>query len=615
MDNIFKTGGQVSGDSFIGRKKFVSNIRRLFLETKTGVAQSIVGLTRMGKTSAVKNSFLNELPDNVLYVYEDLGEWSNYNELWQDICLNLKDKLDDKGIDCRNIEDCLLSMESENIPWIKMIRNVKKIFGYLAESGLKVVLVLDEFDNARELFEETRHFELFRTIFSDGRYNVSAITVSRRNLYTIEGSTYQSSTFHGVLDVVPFKGFDDADMEEYFDVFGKNGVSLSEEQKNKIVYYAGNVPYLLSILGHYILNAAASNEDIDIDEIFLSKCKSINDYYRDCIEHLKRDDDLKRIIPFVIGPNVGVTKNDKDELFNLGYFRDVNGNLIVISEYFRDFLSANILQVDIWDNIISLEKALKQLIERELTRVVKHYSAGGTNINEIFKGIMEKTPGIEQDAILRYDKFILNNKKVFNIDSSYLDVMSMNDAVKIIKECWSDIFSAYFKNDLYSEWETKLNKCARARNPVAHGHEEYLSELDKQEVDTYCKQIFDMFADTVKEISPEQDSFMEAARKFTVEIPEVSFIAPTERLVGRVVDMRITGIGGASGSGKKNLKGVIDGKYAAFIPKNHLTGVIDLRAKLNHSVRVKIEKIVEDRYETSPVSTSELNSSCPKNKT
>lgn len=598
MDNYFQIGGQVSGKSFIGRKKFISDIRTEFIENNMRTAISIVGLTRMGKSSAIKNCFY-DLPDNILYVYEDLNEWSTYNELWQDICLNLRDLLDEKRVNYTDIEGYLNSMESDDTTWIKMSRNVKRIFEYLSNVGLKTILVLDEFDNATALFNEgTRHFELFRTIFSGGRYNVSAITISRRNLYTIEGATYQSSTFHGVLDIVPFKGFDTVDMDEYFDVFARNGIPLSKEQKDKIVYYAGNAPYLLSILGHYIVNAASSNEVIDIDDIFLSKCKSINDYYRDCIKHLERDDDLKRIIPFVVGPNIGVTQNDKDELFNLGYFREVNGKLVAISEYFVDFLSANMLQANIWDNIISLERKLKQLIERDLTRIVKHYSAGGNNINEIFKVIMEKTPGIEHGDVSRYDAYIHNNKKVFNLDSSYLDVMSLSDVIKIIKECWSDIFSEYFNNNLYSEWEAKLNKCARARNPIAHGHEEYLSELDKQEVDTYCNQMFDMFSDTIRKVPTDPESFLDAASKYATDIQDFSFGFPEDERIGEKVDMLITEIGGAKNN---NLKGVIDGKYSAFIPKNYLEG-INLRGKLNQFVRVKIEKIVGDRYETSPIS-------------
>jgi len=599
MDNVFQIGGQVSGDSFIGRTDFVSSIRKSFVDSDVRTAKSIVGLTRMGKSSAVRNSFF-DLPENVIFIYEDLNEWSEYNELWQDICYEIRDQLELINIQAETIEDCFTDMEKEHLPWIKMSRTIKKIFGHLSEINIKTILILDEFDNASTLFNKgTKHFELFRTIFSDGKYNVFAITISRRNLYTIEGATYQSSTFHGVLDIEPFKGFNKEDMKEYFEVFSKYGIELDDGQKKKIVYYAGNAPYLLSIIGHYIVETVNFGETIDIDKIFLGKCKSINDYYRDCIKHLERDDDLRRIIPFIIGPNIGVSQNDKDELFNLGYFREENGNLIAISEYFMAFLSANMLQIDIWDNIINLEKKLKQLIERELTKIVYHFSAAGDNINNVLRVVLENTPGIAQSDISRYDSFISNNRKVFNLNSSYLDVMSMNDAIKIIKECWGDIFSAYFNNDLYSEWDAKFRKCSRARNPIAHGHEEYLTDLEKQEVDTYCKQIFDILAESIRNVITDSTPFLEIAKANMDAmplVPEIDYKEPVCRLLGSTANMFILEIGGTQ---KNNLRGVVDGKYRAVITKNYLVG-IKLGEKIGHMVKVELEKINNGRYEVRP---------------
>ena len=360
MKKIFQIGGQVTGESFIGRKKMLKEFRRDFIENNIRTAKSIIGLTRMGKTSAIINVFEN-CPERIIYVYVVLKEYSHYDEIWQFICSEIREQLEKLKIDTDSIQEFFDAVETDNVRWIKMMNAIKTIFAYLSDIELKTVLVLDEFDSAKELFTHTKHFELFRSIFSDAKYNVSAVTISRRNLYSIEGATYQSSTFHGVLDIIPFKGFDDDDMKEYFDVFKNAGITINDEQKQKIIYYAGNVPFLLSIMGHYIFNAAEAGEDIDIEKIFQNRCRSINDYYRECIKHLERDNELKRIIPFILGPNIGVTKSDKDELFNLGYFREVNGNLIAVSEYFTDFLSIDMLNTSIWDEIIDLEKKMKQL--------------------------------------------------------------------------------------------------------------------------------------------------------------------------------------------------------------------------------------------------------------
>ncbi len=151
---------------------------------------------------------------------------------------------------------------------------------------------------------------------------------------------------------------------------------MTPKQKERITYYAGNIPYLLSIIGHYILETLEEEKTggkININKIFLDKCNTINSYYNDCIKYLERDGNLKRIVPFIMGPNMGVTKKDRDELFNLGYLREEKGELVAISRYFEDFLSTNMMDVSIWENIINLEKKVKLIVEHEIPSVKKHY--------------------------------------------------------------------------------------------------------------------------------------------------------------------------------------------------------------------------------------------------
>jgi hypothetical protein len=596
MNNIFQIGGKVSGESFIGRKEQVKYLRKVFIENEARTGKAIVGLTRIGKSSLALNVF-QDLPDHIIYIYEDLNEWSEYVELWQDICCAIKEYLEKNNKITSSLSDNLKLMEGTSIPWIKLNRTIKKIFEELSNAGIKTILVLDEFDNASVLFDEgTKHFELFRTIFSDAKYDVSAMTISRRNLHTIEGATYQSSTFHGVLDTIPFKGFDDSDMDEYFRVFEHEGIVLTEEQKEEIVYYAGRAPFLLSIIGHYVIDAAEKGEQINITKIFLSKCKAINDYYRDCVQHLTRDGDLKRVIPFVIGPNVGVTQNDRDELINLGYLREEDDKLVAISNYFENFLSANMLQVSIWDNVINLEKRIKLIIEQELANVVDHYQVGGESMVAVQRNILEHVNGITDADIYRYDNFISNNLKIFEIQSVYLDVMSLTDSFKILKDCWEDIFARYFNNDLYSNWNYKFDKCSRARNPIAHGHEEYLSELDKNEVDTYCKQIFDVLAQNhiTNETKPDEKTVLEAASKYVSgnAVSEIEYSQPISSLVDSEIEFVVLKRGGTK---HNNLSGVVNGEYKGVIPKNYLENV-DLDMMVGTTIKCVVERINGDNY-------------------
>ena len=551
MKNRFLIGGQVSGDEFIGRRSFLTTLENDIFSEDARMNKAIVGLPRTGKTSTVKKCLL-QVSKKVICIYEDLKTVENYLELWQEILFDLHECAKKNNIHCTpNTESIFEMMESaSDIPWIKLNRCIRAVFADLTLSGYKTVIVFDEFDHASELFEgDTKKYELIRELLSDPRYNVCGITISRLSLYTVEGTTYQSSVFHGVFDVNRFTGFDAHDMKEYFSTFSEYGIRLDEVQKARIVYYCGNIPYLLSILGHYIVDASLAGEPIDIDRIFLQKCTMINNYYRDCVRYMERD-----------------------------------GNL----------------NISIWDNVINLEKKLKQLIEREMPRLVRHFTAAGNDFNSVFRAILSNTPGIETGAITRYDSFIRNNKTVFDINSTYLEVMSIGDVVKIISACWSDVFSQYFNNDLYNVWAQKLERCARARNPVAHGHEEYLTDLERQEVDTYCTIIFRTLEKTLTSVSLDNTPFLTLAQANLAALPvepQITYDNPDPLLKGTTAQMFVLKIGGKNNN---NLRGVINSKYKVVIPNTELNGV-NLQEQVGKTITVLLNRISNDAYEATPV--------------
>ena len=67
MDNIFKIGSQVTGESFIGRKEYLNTFKKLFLDNNNRVAKSIIGITRIGKSSLIANIF-NNISDDILFI-------------------------------------------------------------------------------------------------------------------------------------------------------------------------------------------------------------------------------------------------------------------------------------------------------------------------------------------------------------------------------------------------------------------------------------------------------------------------------------------------------------------------------------------------------------------
>ncbi len=57
-------------------------------------------------------------------------------------------------------------------------------------------------------------------------------------------------------------------------------------------------------------------------------------------------------------------------------------------------------------------------------------------------------------------------------------------------------FAQFFKGD-WVDWEDKFALCVKARNPMAHGHEEYLTLEDKNAIHTYSRDILKAMVDSL----------------------------------------------------------------------------------------------------------------------
>ncbi|MEE3421832.1 MAG: ATP-binding protein [Succinimonas sp.] len=508
-DNIFVIGGQVKGRSFIGRKALLAEFRKDFLESETRKVVSVVGISRSGKTSFVKNVFDNQVPDNVFYSYQDLSVCKSYFEIWYKVICELADFMEMQDIPEEHAKHQKLLMKkiqeissvreapdlSNDIEWCRFNALVITIFKLLARMSIKSILVFDEFDQARHLFTlKTPEFALFRTIFSDGDINVFAITISRRKIQTIEGGVKLSSSVSGVTDMRPFVGFSKNDLEEYYRILRDDyGHECTTSERQEIEYYAGNLPYLMAIIGHNIADALMEGDSqLNIREIFQDKCKTINEYYDACVKSFETEDYLKKLIPITIGPNIGLTKYDIDDFLNIGLIHVSDERYVCISEYFTEYhLTSKLLEIPLWSEIIEFEKTLKRIILLETPGIIKKYKLAKNTVNDTELEVAFKA-GISYKSMEPTIKF--------SWQSSVYKVMSITITIKIIKGYWEDFFKKYFNNKSAMEFDTFFSKIIKARNGIAHGHEdECITDSERNEIDIRCREITDLIG---KKISP-----------------------------------------------------------------------------------------------------------------
>lgn len=526
QENIFAIGAQVKGNSFIGRKALLKEFSDNLFQLETRRIYSIVGLSRSGKTSFVKKLFENA-PKELFCHYEDLSTKTSYFTIWFSVCQALQEYLElnfepndeqKKHLKVINNKlDLIVNATNEpnfdnSIEWESFQSTITRIFKLLKKLQIKIVLAFDEFDHATSLFKlGTAQYSLFRTIFADGDIDISAITISRRKLETIEGQVYQSSTLANVTDFRPFKGFNEEDLAEYYKIFEDHyDYTLSPSERSSIEYYSGNLPYILSIIGLEIVNTLKEQQSINIDLIANTRCPSIQKYYESCINELRRAKYLEKIIPFVIGPKYGVTVADQKFLESLGYLSvsfssdHKHSKYICISKYFATYLKLALRELPIFYDIINVEKRLKELLLYRSFIIVKDFNLIG-DLEAIEEQILTKA-GINDKEIKKLSTFAKNNSNTNNGDTLY-QVMSLRDTIQVMYFFWNSYFKDYFDGKPYDHFKDRFKKIYDARNPVAHGHEDKaLSEADKNEVNSYCNEILELLSKTFPptiEIKPE----------------------------------------------------------------------------------------------------------------
>lgn len=502
--NIFEVGTEVSGESMIGYRYHLEYLVNAIMNTNGNI--SITGLKRSGKTSLVKEAIriIEKKSDEYIFIKTDLAKYKCIEDFLRKIVGSLKIITRKHNKIVTNVEIKELFSELDELdPDDFMYREIiQEIFLNICAEGIKVVLYIDEFDEATKLFKETSDFEMLRDWASNGDLRFSLLLVSRRQIYMIEKRNFNNSTFHGVITTYPINGFNEEDIREYCMVLENYGINLSSQKIEKIRYYAGKSPYLWSTFGYELVENM--QKEMCIDDIFNTHLLDIRDHF-DAIYHNLSNDQIRineelievnsidKLSAIIFGPKIGITLEDITILKSLGYLDIYNGNYYSVSNYFTRYLYTKYSpsKNSLFEAIIKVEKALKGLLNREIIGLAQKYNAIGKKINCIQKKILFGVSEIGEGNIVKYENFIRDNMCFFEKKSTYFDVISLRDTIKIIAASWDELFDKYFNNDSYETWREILEKCGRVRNPVAHGHEDFLTDEEKQLVDVYCKKIND----------------------------------------------------------------------------------------------------------------------------
>ena len=343
----------------------------------------------------------------------------------------------------------------------------------------------------------------------------------------IEKKNETNSVFSAAFPKEAISGLTKDDAALFIEILkSQYDIELSEHQKKRIDYYAGRSPYIYSEFCHRLVERKLNGQnDFDIDEIYKKYSASTVIEYADVLfSRLEHDNHVAKLAEILFGPRMNVTRQDVDMFYWMGYLSEQTenfGNYEALSGYWTDFFRNKHFVDDSWKNIISLEKLIKSIVSESLNL------DDDADLQEIMENVYQKFEEKSFQSSL-YKNFIANNFNVYGVKSTMLDVMSLKDTFLIIEFFWDKVFKKYFGDDNLEKWHVKFELCGRARNPLAHGHEEYLTEPQRVQVNSFCVEI----SDTVNKNRSQTNK-----EKITVSTPKelpIKSDVPAESFIGQI---------------------------------------------------------------------------------
>ena len=606
MKNIFVVGSEVKGESQIGYRRYLDTFTDILLNTINNI--SITGLKRFGKTSLAKEVVerVKEKSNGKIFtVFIDLAGQKSFS----DFLVSVMNKLEDEIVEINAIE--IFENETFNNYISKLSRinqdsktyrdTVDSVLSWISRHNYRVILIIDEFDSASDLFDTQADFEFLRDLASSRDMSVSLVLISRRQLYMIEKKNFNNSTFHGVVQTYPIDGFDATDMNLLYDILRDNyKIVINSSVRERLYYYCGKSPYLLSMFAYDIVDTFEKTGSFNIDIIYKNREIDIENYYKSILACLKNDkisvdgaleeiSTIEKLIGVIIGPKIGIVKEDINLLEKMGYLYSEAEKYKSISGHFTNALQKVPLSVNTWDAILGVEKKIKTMIRKQ---VMLDYGIEYIDYeiwNKIFDDI-----GATIATLDTYDRFIDDSMQEYKQEIDLLDVCSFDFAVSILQFYWEKWFSKYFNNDNWEKWENQFRLCAKARNPVAHGHEEFLSVADKAHVNAYCDTILKMLAssnaclDLNVELKLENNRKKAAVRLkyYSLDYSSVNNNLLYQTVIMTAADQNSKGIRGFFSFQNNNYKCII--KKSDWIRKY---GDISLSKHLGNNFKIKVIQV------------------------
>jgi hypothetical protein len=278
--NPYHGAGQpATGDRFVGRADLVRQLRDTWPPGKRPANVEVLGPHRIGKTSLVKRAMAQAKDETLCFVELTVGTGPG-----DDLFTDMVQQVVQRG-PARIVKNRAVARAANQVTgaphWNAVVTPVRDFFELVSGTGLRVVLVLDSFDNARHTLDK-HHYMTLKQLCS----SVGVVTLSRRPVVEIEGRAL-GSEFFLMFNLDHRVGlFDDAEVDLMLARAEPLGIDL-RSVRGQLVDRAGHHPYLLELLCYRIIGDHLDGKELNVETAFQASRTKFFDQFGSVIKLLR----------------------------------------------------------------------------------------------------------------------------------------------------------------------------------------------------------------------------------------------------------------------------------------------------------------------------------------
>ncbi|MFB6426677.1 ATP-binding protein [Streptomyces microflavus] len=346
--NPYRQVGRVTeSDRFVGRVGMVRLLQNAWQGPGRPSNARVLGYHRTGKTSLVRQALQASSAhrSDLITVWLDVGTHDSGADLFRSLARQVMEEFRERD-ECRETGsraalDAINAAVQQDGGWGDLREAIRDFFKALYRDGYYVLAVLDEFDRASTTFTRLAEFQLLRNLASDPAFSLGLITISRRDIESIEVDAAGGSILGGVVATRRYVGmFTDEEADLMLARAACVGVGLASVRE-EIIAHTGLHPFLLELLCNRIVDIHQAVGELDVKAAYEHEAPTFDTQFAQLRQNIEADSEgratelLRRLAVGVVAEPASL---ELSRLRQMGVVSSSTGSAALFSREFARYI-------------------------------------------------------------------------------------------------------------------------------------------------------------------------------------------------------------------------------------------------------------------------------------